>query len=209
MSDSYEINGVTVTPMDGGYYALSHPSLPEPLKVRGKEKAEARALDLAAGTVTEEGDEPLGQPDLSALAAAVPTSDSAEVLALRARVAELEAAKTVTTSAGEVPQQGLPPGVPNRYTGPLDDKTREGLAKVGITTTRIILEESPDIPPTGLFVGHNGRGYMIVPGEPVDVPDFILAVLDDAMMSSPMVDGKTQKVLGYRQRSKYPYRRVE
>lgn len=117
--------------------------------------------------------------------------------------------KTVVTDGGEVPQPArVPAGVPRRYEGKLDDKEKARLAKAGLNIVTIVLEENENIPPTGLFVGHNGRGYMIVPGEEVDVPDFLLNVLNDAVMSAPVVDSKTQKVLGFRNRSRYPYRRV-
>lgn len=75
-------------------------------------------------------------------------------------------------------------------------------------TMRIVLEENDDIPPTGLFLGHNGKGYLIRPGEPVDVPKHIVEILDHAVMSSPQIDPSTKQVIGYRERMKYPYRIV-
>ena len=75
-------------------------------------------------------------------------------------------------------------------------------------TVKIILEENQDIPPTGLFLGHNGRGYLIVPGEVVDVPKHILEILDHAVMSTPQIDPSTKQVIGYRERMRYPYRLV-
>ncbi len=95
--------------------------------------------------------------------------------------------------------------VPREFTGVMSESAK---AATGVKYTRIILEENSDIPPTGLFVSHNGRPYMIVPGEEVDVPDFVLSVLKDAVMSAPIVDNRTQKVLGYRSRSKFPFRLV-
>lgn len=81
-------------------------------------------------------------------------------------------------------------------------------AAVKAKTTRIVLEDSDEIPPTGLYVGHNGRGYLIRTGEPVDVPDHILEILDHAVMAQPQFDPQTRRVVGYRRRMRYPYRRV-
>lgn len=102
----------------------------------------------------------------------------------------------------------IPLEAPRTYSGQMDPKVKKAFEAAGIKVQTIVLEENETIPPTGLFVGHNGRSYMIVPGEEVDVPDFLLNVLNDAVMSAPVVDSKTQKVLGYRNRSKYPYRLV-
>jgi hypothetical protein len=95
---------------------------------------------------------------------------------------------------------------PKEYTGTMTKKEQKAIGMP--KTTRIILEENENIPPTGLFLGHNGRNYMIVTGEPVDVPNFLIDILDNAIMSQPVVDQRTQKVIGYRDRMRYPYRRV-
>ena len=73
---------------------------------------------------------------------------------------------------------------------------------------RIMLEENDNIPPTGLFIGHNGTSYMLRPGREVDVPPHILEVLDNAVMATGIVDPDTRKVVGYRQRLRYPYRMI-
>jgi len=75
-------------------------------------------------------------------------------------------------------------------------------------TVKIVLEENDDIPPTGLFVGLNGKGYLIRPGEPVDLPPGVIEILEHAVMSTPQVDPATKQVVGYRERMKYPYRYV-
>lgn len=73
---------------------------------------------------------------------------------------------------------------------------------------RIILEENDDIPPTGLFVSVNGRPYLIRPGEPVDVPQSVVEVLENASYASPQKDTATNQVIGYRERMRFPFRRV-
>lgn len=72
----------------------------------------------------------------------------------------------------------------------------------------IVLEENDDIPPTGLFLGLNGRGYLIRPGEEVTIPVGVKEILDHAVMSSPQIDPATKQVVGYRDRMRYPYRLV-
>ena len=70
---------------------------------------------------------------------------------------------------------------------------------------RIMLEENDNIPPTGQFFGVNGRGYILRPGEEADVPEAIVNILDDAIMSVPYTDGGGT-VLGYRDKLRFPYR---
>lgn len=72
----------------------------------------------------------------------------------------------------------------------------------------IILEESDDIPPTGLFVSHNGNPYLIRTGEPVHVPEFLLGILDAAIQTVSITDPTTRRVVGHRDRMRYSYRRV-
>lgn len=73
-------------------------------------------------------------------------------------------------------------------------------------TKRILLEENDDIPPTGLYIAHNGRGYMIQAGIEVDVPTHLLEILDNAIMSQPRIDPNTSRIVGYRTKMRYPYR---
>lgn len=225
MSDAYEVNGVTITPVGGGYYDLTHPTLAEPVRVRGKEVADQRAAEIAAANPQQTaGDEntPLVQPDIAAAAtppvppappeaapvAQEPDPRDDQIAALTARLEALETAgvRTVLSSNNTPVQGGVPLDTPREYSGRMDPKVRERFEKSGFKIRTILLEENESIPPTGLFVSHNGNPYMIAPGEEVDVPDFLTGILDDAIMSAPVVDSKTQKVLGYRNRSKYPYR---
>jgi hypothetical protein len=225
MSDTYQIDGVNVTPTGGGWYEITHDSLPEPEKIQGKEHADARAVEIAKTVSDDDGSmQEQGSLETIAIPSAGPVSD--EVSELRNRLAEEQAArieaerraatletKTVLTTDGAVPESAgagkkVPGNIPRKYSGKLDDAEKARLSRLGVDITTIVLEENESIPPTGLYLGHNGRGYMIVPGEEVDVPNFLLNVLNDAVMSSPVVDSKTQKIVGYRNRMKYPYRKI-
>lgn len=75
-------------------------------------------------------------------------------------------------------------------------------------TIRIVLEENDNIPPTGLFVGENGRGYLIRAGEAVDVPPGVVEILSNAIQSVPTIDPQSLQVVGYREKMLYPYRVV-
>lgn len=72
----------------------------------------------------------------------------------------------------------------------------------------IVLDDNDDIPPTGLFVGHNGTGFLIQTGVPVRVPVHVLGVLDDAIMDAPVLDLATRQIKGYRPRPRYTYKEV-
>lgn len=73
---------------------------------------------------------------------------------------------------------------------------------------KIILEEHEDIPPTGLFVGHNGRGYMLRTGVEIDAPVELIEILDNAVKSAPVIDPQSRRVVGHRDQRRFPYRRV-
>ncbi len=241
MSDKYEIDGVTITHQGGGYYELSHPSLAEPIRERGKEVAEAKAAEIAKAnksddeaTIPPQGavppvgptprDEQLSDDERAERERKNNSGDSDkddEIAQLKAQLAQKDedltkltkasenVVKTVETISEPTPPNQVPADIPRQFRGEMDAKAKAALKKMGMGVTKIVLEENESIPPTGLFVGHNGRSYMIMPGEEVDVPDFLLNVLDDAIMATAVTDSKTQKVLGFRNRSKYPYRRVQ
>jgi len=212
---AYQVGKVTVTPVGGGYYDLEALGSGRDVeRVRGKENADARAQALSDELTPPDGAMEAQQP-LSQVAPQPTQSDPAAPTHVTISVEELDklraaaAAASVTTVAatdGPVPQPFDTAALPDNYVGTM---APEVLEKLGVETTRIILEENPDIPPTGLFVSHNGRGYMIKPGEPVDVPNFLIEILDHAVMSSPVVETDSGRVVGYRSRSKYPYRVVK
>lgn len=88
----------------------------------------------------------------------------------------------------------------------LDQASQEKVQK-GERRVKIILEESSEIPPTGQFFGINGIGYILRPGEPAEVPESLLSVLDDAVQDVPILNG--DQVTGFRQKLRFPYRVLE
>lgn len=72
----------------------------------------------------------------------------------------------------------------------------------------VIFEESDDIPPTGQFIAINGEAFVIVPGEEVTVPDFLLETVNNSISGRPVLNPQTNKVVSYRSRSRFPYRIV-
>lgn len=93
---------------------------------------------------------------------------------------------------------------------PETPKKRAKKAPIGMPErTWIILEENDEIPPTGLFVGVNGTGYLVKPGEPVSVPACVIDVLNNAITTMPVTDPATKRVIGHRERMRFPYRRIE
>jgi hypothetical protein len=70
---------------------------------------------------------------------------------------------------------------------------------------RIILDDNDEIPPTGHPVSVNGKMYILKANEEMDVPEEVAHVLDLAVMSVP-VFGENQKVVGFRDRPRLPYR---
>lgn len=73
---------------------------------------------------------------------------------------------------------------------------------------KIILDENDAIPPGGQFFGVNGTGYQIQPGKEVEIPEFLLGVIDNAVTTKPVVNEDGQ-VVGYRDVPRFPYRIVK
>jgi hypothetical protein len=74
---------------------------------------------------------------------------------------------------------------------------------------KIVLEEDPGIPPTGLYISANGKPYLLMAGVEADVPPEVISVLNDAVTSVPVIDPQTQRVTGYRSRLRFAYRRID
>lgn len=72
----------------------------------------------------------------------------------------------------------------------------------------IMLEENDEIPPSGLFIGVNDRSYLLQPGMEASVPPGVVDVLDNAVQATPRIDPQTKRVVGYKERLRYPYRRL-
>jgi hypothetical protein len=73
---------------------------------------------------------------------------------------------------------------------------------------RILLEESEEIPPSGLFLSMNGNSYLLQPGVEADVPQGVVDILENAIMSVPRIDPSSKRVVGYKNRLRYPFRKV-
>ncbi len=71
---------------------------------------------------------------------------------------------------------------------------------------RIELADNENIPPTGQFFGVQGIGTMLRPGVPANVPASIIDILNNAIMSVPVVDPVTKQVTGFKDRLRFPYR---
>jgi len=71
---------------------------------------------------------------------------------------------------------------------------------------RIVLEENDNIPPTGLFFGADGVGYLLKAGLAAEVPPSIISILDTAIMAKPIVDPITMQITGFRDNLRFPYR---
>src|SRR5690242_4579419 len=71
----------------------------------------------------------------------------------------------------------------------------------------VVIEDHPDIPPTGLPLSVNGEAVLVMPGEPVHLANRFVEVLENAIMGAPVTD-KGGKVVGYRERHRFGFRRV-
>lgn len=123
--------------------------------------------------------------------------DKANVDALGSNLGDEELAIAEASEAAPAPKQ-------RRKKVTAQKKAVEDFKRVWI-----MLEENDDIPPTGLFLGHNGVGYVLKPGVAARVPDFLIGVLNDAIMSMPTVDPDTLQIVGHRDRLRYNYRLVD
>lgn len=231
MSDDINIGDVTISSSGGGVYKLFHPQMSEAETVRGKEAAEQRAQTIhdhyaqlmaaqaqtQVATPADDEDAPLEQGELQASGNRLSELELLRrELALAHRERDMERAEkeaaasklAIATANADVEnpksESAIPASVPRHYKDTMSDEAREALRQSGVDTADITLEESSEIPPTGLFIGHNGRSYMIQPGVRVTVPAFLLGVLDDAVMSAPIVN-EQNRVTGYRSRRRFPY----
>lgn len=91
---------------------------------------------------------------------------------------------------------------PAKKAAPKKDSGKKAVKRV-----RIILAKNDDVPPSGLFIGHNGVGYQLKAGKPADVPEFLLDVLDNAVVKRPVV-GDNGRVIGFEDSPRFPYQVV-
>jgi hypothetical protein len=78
-----------------------------------------------------------------------------------------------------------------------------------VKRVKIVLEEDVGIPPTGLYISANGRPYLLMAGVEAVVPPEVVSVLNDAITSVPTIDPQTKRVVGYRSRLRFPYRKID
>jgi len=87
---------------------------------------------------------------------------------------------------------------------PTDIKVQKAGPKPGFV--RIMLEENDNIPPTGQPFGLNGKTWVLKPGEEAEVPEAIVNILDDAVMSKPVKSQDGKGINGWRNQLRFPYR---
>lgn len=155
-----------------------------------KKTTPAKATVSAAAAELGNGLDPSANPSLS--------EDDAEAEALAAEQAEAETQRRIDEAI-----------IADRLKR--DEEAEQAKEEAGVAPltggkrVTIMLEESDDIPPTGLFLGINGRSYMVRPGEEVEVPEEVVHCLNDAVMATPKTD-QQGNVIDYRNRLRFPYR---
>lgn len=68
----------------------------------------------------------------------------------------------------------------------------------------IVLQDNDNIPPTGQYIGLNGRNWHLRPGEEALVPIGVCEILDNAVELAAIKDG-SQRIIGHRNRMRFPY----
>lgn len=90
----------------------------------------------------------------------------------------------------------------NRY-------TKDGGTKVA-KMVKIVIEPSTEVAESGQVpIGHNGAQYLLRAGVEAEVPEFILDILDKAVLNKPVTDPVTKKYTGRLvPQKRFNYRRV-
>lgn len=74
---------------------------------------------------------------------------------------------------------------------------------------RVVIElhDNPDMPPGGVYIGVNGKGYQLQPGAPVAVPLSVLGVLKTAVQQRPVYanNGSQGKIIGWANSPRWAY----
>ena len=157
-----------------------------------KKTTPAKATVSAAASELANGLDPAANPALS--------EEDAEAAAIAEEQADAETQRRIDEAVAADREK--------RDREAAQAKEEVGVAPlVNAKRVTIMLEESDDIPPTGLFIGVNGRSYMIRPGEEVEVPEEVVHCLNDAVMATPQTD-QQGNVIDYRSRLRFPYRIV-
>lgn len=112
----------------------------------------------------------------------------------------------MTDTAPPPPAEAFVPAVPKVLTGPQDSSGRDEAWYE--ERTWVMLDDGPDIPPTGVPLSVNGEVCMVLPNEPVHMKNKYVEVMDHAIISIPVIDSG-QKVIGHRERHRFPYRKVD
>jgi len=86
-------------------------------------------------------------------------------------------------------------------------KAKPAAKKDEVKRTWIILQKNDEIPPSGLYIGLNGTGYKLLAGKKANVPDFLLDVLDNAVIKKPVMDDDG-RIAGYEDSPRFPYQVV-